>query len=93
MGREEKKERNLSAGILGRGDSKSREREREKERKVVGERLLILVTFTSGVRDPVRVRVAPQKLHSTLDAALFQPVFYSRRISSPLFSSLLPHGF
>lgn len=28
MGREEKKERNLSAGILGRGDSKSRERER-----------------------------------------------------------------
>ena len=80
MGREEKKERNLSAGILGRGDSKSRERE------VVGERLLILVTFTSGVRDPVRVRVAPQKLHSTLDAALFQPVFYSRRISSLLFS-------
>lgn len=45
------------------------------------------MTFTSGVRDPVRVRVAPQKLHSTLDAALFQPVFYSRRISSPLFSS------
>ena len=66
---------------------RSREREREKERKVVGGRLLILVTFTSGVRDPVRVRVAPQKLHSTLDAALFQPVFYSRRISSPLFSS------
>ena len=32
MGREEKKERNLSAGILGRGDSKSREREREREK-------------------------------------------------------------